>query len=69
MRAFLNSVAALPLPIIVRRVEVEPLTAETVVPAPQAAGAPVPLVAQNISKFAVVVEYVELLPASERAVP
>jgi hypothetical protein len=68
LRAFLNSIATLPLPVIVRRVEVEPLAVETAASAP-AAGAPVPLVTQNLSKFAVVVECVELLPAPERSTP
>lgn len=66
LRAFLNSLAALPLPIIVRRVEVEPLAGEATPTAALAPGAPVPLVAQNLSKFAVVVECVELLTVSER---
>ena len=67
LRAFLNSLAAFRLPVIVRSVEVEPLTAEAppVDPAapPPAAGAPVPLVSQNLSRFAVVVEFV-VLPAT-----
>lgn len=69
LRAFLNSLAALPRPVIVRRVEVEPLTTESAAAAAPAAGAPVPLVTQNLSKFAVVVECVELLPAPERSAP
>ena len=69
LRAFLNSLAALPRPVIVRRVEVEPLTAESGASTAPVAGAPVPLVAQNLSKFAVVVECVELLPAPERSAP
>jgi len=69
LRAFLNSLAALPLRVIVRRVEVEPLLGETVSPAAPAAGAAVPLVTQSLSKFAVIVECVELLAASERSNP
>ena len=69
LRAFLNSLATAPTPVIVRRVEVERLTAETFSPATLPAGAPVPLVAQNLSKFAVVVECVELLPAPEPTNP
>lgn len=69
LRAFLNSVAALPLPVIVRRVEVEPLSTEPVAVAAPEAGAAVPLVTQNLSKFAVIVECVELLPAPERSTP
>jgi hypothetical protein len=68
LRAFLNNLAALPLPVIVRRVEVEPLAGEVAPTAALAPGAPVPLVTQNLSKFAVVVECVELLTASERSV-
>ena len=69
LRAFLNSLAAGPRPVIVRQVEVERLAAEVASAAVPAAGAPVPLVAQNLSKFAVVVECVELLPAPEPATP
>lgn len=69
LRAFLNSLAVLPLPVIVRRVEVEPLATESAALSAPAAGAPVPLVTQNLSKFAVVVECVELLPAPERSAP
>lgn len=67
LRAFLNSLASSPQPVIVRRVEVERLTAETPSTASLPAGAPVPLVSQNLSKFAVVVECVELLPVPEPA--
>lgn len=69
LRAFLNSLASSPQPVIVRRVEVERLTAETASTAPAAAGAPVPLVSRNLSKFAVVVECVELLPMPEPSTP
>lgn len=69
LRAFLNSLASGPLPAIVRRVEVERLTAETSATASLPTGAPVPLVAQNFSKFAVVVECVELLAAPETSTP
>ncbi|MBI2814416.1 MAG: hypothetical protein HYX71_09040 [Opitutae bacterium] len=69
LRAFLNSLAAGPRPVVVRRVEVERLTAEAPSTANLPAGAPVPLVAQNLSRFAVVVECVELLPAPERSTP
>ena len=69
LRAFLNNLANFPIPVVVRRVEVEPLLAEsTSAVATPAVGAPVPLVAQNLSKFAVVVECVELL-AAERPAP
>jgi hypothetical protein len=66
LRAFLNAVAASPLPLFVRAVEVEPETAANnadAAAAPTAASNPVPLVLQNFSKFAVVVECVEVLPA------
>jgi hypothetical protein len=33
------------------------------------AGAPVPLVVQNLSKFAVMVEFVRLVPTPERTLP
>ena len=52
LRAFLNSLASFKLPLIVRSVEVQPLATEAppVDPAaaPPAAGAPVPLVSQNL---------------------
>lgn len=69
LRAFLNSLANFPLPVVVRRVEVEPLVAENVATTAPVAGAPVPLVTQNLSKFAVIVECVELLAATERSAP
>lgn len=65
LRAFLNALSLYKLPLIVRIVEVEPMPSElaghddsTAV----ASSAPVPLVSQNFSKFAVVVEYIEVLP-------
>lgn len=62
LRAFLNEIAAFQLPLIVRSVEVEPVPAETAAAtAPPEPGAPVPLVTQNFSKFAVVLEFVEVL--------
>ena len=69
LRAFLNSLATGPLPVIVRRVEVERLTTETSSTAQLPADGPVPLVVQNLSKFAVLVECVELLPAPEPTSP
>ena len=70
LRAFLNRLATSTLPVIVRSVEVEPLTtgnpaAGPAAPPPPAAGAPVPLVAQNLSRLAVVVEFV-VPPATPR---
>jgi hypothetical protein len=73
LRAFLNSVAAFPRPVIVRRIEVEPVASQSYADLQAAAnapiGAPVPLVTQNLSKFAVVVECVELLAAPEQSPP
>lgn len=62
LRAFLNELAAFKLPLVVRSVEVTALAPETA-PLERKVGEPVPLVAQNFSKFAVVVEFVELPPA------
>jgi hypothetical protein len=61
LRGFLNSVAASPVPFFVRSVEVEPLAAP---PAGSAvdAEAVLPVVEQTLSRFAVVVEFVELVP-------
>jgi hypothetical protein len=72
VRAFLNSLAAFRLPLVVRGVEAGPLGAasragETVLP--PAAGAPVPLVEQNISRFAVVVEFIEPVAATGKPAP
>ncbi|MDB6114389.1 MAG: hypothetical protein JWQ62_1334 [Lacunisphaera sp.] len=60
LRAFLNNLATFKLPLVVRSVDVQPLAAEATTPdVPSvAAGAPVPLVSQSLSKFAVVVEFV-----------
>ena len=72
LRAFLNSLTTFKVPLIVRSVTVESLNTEAVTteasePNSPAGTAPVPLVAKNLSKFTVVVEYVELLspPAPE----
>jgi hypothetical protein len=73
LRAVLNSLAAFKLPCVVRSVEVQPIASddtpaeasETVL----APGAPVPLVTQNLSKFAVVVEFVELVPVPAASHP
>lgn len=64
LRAFLNNLAAMTRPMIVRRIEVEPMAVEA-----SEAGLPVPLVARAISKFSVEVEDIELLPAPERSTP
>lgn len=58
LRGFLNSLATSPAPLFVRSVEVEPLAS---VPSVSAADTTLPVVVQNVSKFAVVVELVELV--------
>ncbi len=68
LRNFLNSLAAFSQPFVVRSVEVEPLAAPGVTPA-AVAGAAVPLVRQNLSKFAVVVEFVLLNTAPAPSTP
>jgi hypothetical protein len=66
LRAFLNALATSPLPLFVRAVEVEPGSAESAAMAdrapvpPGTTSAVVPLVAQNYSKFGVVIECVEV---------
>lgn len=70
LRNFLNSLAAFSQPFVVRSVEVEPLPAAGNGAAPASvAGAAVPLVRQNLSKFAVIVEFVLLNPAPAPAAP
>lgn len=60
LRALITSLAVFQLPLVVRAVEVEPLAPEvTSTGVGAAAGAPVPLVTQNFSKFSVVVEFIE----------
>jgi len=63
LRAFLNALAASPLPLFVRAVEVEPIADGPVAAGVPAGGAAVPLVAQNLSKFSVVLECVEIAPS------
>ena len=71
LRTFLNSLAVSKQPFFVRCVEAEPLGlgAPAGSSSSPAGGAPVPLVAQNFSRFAVVVEYLELAPAEEKLAP
>lgn len=70
LRAFLNTLANFQLPLLVRSVEVQPLSIGAATPpeemaaAPGRSTAPVPLVTQNLSKFAVIVEFIELPPPS-----
>ena len=71
LRNFLTALAALPQPFLVRSVEVEPLPVP-VAPAAPVAGAPeapVPLVRQNLSRFAVIVESVLLAGAPVKTTP
>lgn len=65
LRAFLNALAAFRLPVVVRRVEVEPVDAAP--PGPVASG-PAPLVAAP-SRFTVVVEFIEVLPSAPLSLP
>jgi hypothetical protein len=75
LRAFLNALATSPLPLFVRAVEVAPDAADAasiagnVAAAETKPSAPVPLVAQNFSKFAVVLECVEVAPAAPASPP
>ncbi len=72
LRSFLSALASCGLPLIVRSVEVEPLSdggPSSVDPSPSAAGAPVQLVAQHESRFAVVVEIVALTATARRPAP
>jgi hypothetical protein len=69
LRAFLNALVALPLPLFVRAVEVEPdaiapvaADASTRLAPLPSASSPVPLVARNFSKFVVVFECIEIAP-------
>lgn len=71
LRNFLNSLATFRQPVVVRSVEVEPLAAAAPgATAPSvAAGSPVPLVRQSLSKFAVTVEFVLLADNPVTAAP
>jgi hypothetical protein len=75
LRTFLNVLATSPLPLFVRAVEVEPADAQASVAeggAPSTAAvvaAPLPLVATSFSKFAVVLECVEVAPRSASSSP
>lgn len=68
LRNFLNSLAAYRQPVVIRSVEVEPLTATPAAPA-AAAGSSVPLVRPSLSKFAVTVEFVHLTDTPVTAAP
>ncbi len=61
LRGFLNSVAASPVPLFVRSVEVEPLAAPPSAGSAADTEAVRPVVPPTVSKFAVVVELVELV--------
>jgi hypothetical protein len=73
LRAFLNTLAALRLPVIVRSVEVEPLSGENdplrPIALPSSPDLPVPLVAQNLSRFGVTVEVIQLAGIPEQPTP
>lgn len=72
LRNFLNSLATYRQPVVVRNVEVEPLAAASAAGATTpavAAGSPVPLVRQSLSKFAVTVEFVLLTDNPVPAAP
>lgn len=74
LRALLNSLATARVPVVVRSVTVEPLRNEALPPIGDAeekpaANSPVPLVTQNFSKFAVVVEFIVLVAAPQPVAP
>ena len=72
VRDFLNSLTSFSRPLVIRSVEVEPLNAAASAlerSSPPAPGAPVPLVAQSISRFAVVVEFIEPVAVSGKPAP
>ena len=73
LRSFLNTLATYRLPLIVRSVEVQPIASEQqqgdTAGTPVVNGAAVPLVPQNLSRFAVVVESLALLNAPEQSAP
>jgi hypothetical protein len=68
LRVFINALAASHLPLFVRSVRVEPMPPEQTGASSNAA-APGPIVAQTSSKFAVVIEFVELLSTAGPATP
>ncbi len=71
LRAFLNELASFQRPLIVRSVEVEPAPVE-LTGASEARtdpDAPVPVVRDNFSKFAVVLEFVEVLSTDPTPAP
>lgn len=69
LRTLLNGLSALRHPVVVRRVEVEPLPPTVVGSRPAAAESPQPLVRQSLSKFAVIVEFILLSPDPVPAAP
>jgi hypothetical protein len=71
LRNFLTALAALPQPFLVRSVEVEPLPVPmaAVSPVADAPAAPAPMVRQNLSQFAVIVESVLLAEAPAKTAP
>ena len=69
LRLFLNRLAAAKAPFFVRDVQVEPLGLPADSATAPAGASSVPLVAQNFSRFAVVVEYLDLLPEVGKPAP
>lgn len=68
LRNFLTSLGGVQQPFVIRSVDVEPLPTPNLVPAGGPEG-PVPLVRQNLSKFAVVVEFILLATTPVPAAP
>ena len=69
LRAFLNTLASFERPVIVRSVEVEPLASGDPMGGSVLPGAPVPLVAQNLSRLAVIVEFLQPVLVPEKSAP
>lgn len=69
LRAFLNTLASFERPVIVRSVEVEPLASGDPMGGSVLPGAPVPLVAQNFSRLAVIVEFLQPVPVPGKSAP
>jgi hypothetical protein len=69
LRTFLNALAAFQLPLVVRGVEVVPLTKELTGASPAGNGSKVPVNGQSLSKFSVVVELIELAPSAKEPAP
>lgn len=68
LRNFLNNLAALRQPVVVRSVEVEPVATDLAATS-AAVGSPVPLVGQSLSKFTVTGEFALLADSAVTATP